>query len=131
MLLNLLDLKGHLSPALLSAYSYSSDNTSSESESEMEQITHENQLAKINSTTTKAVHCPLKSGIRKLLITELSKFITQRNITKWLSTTYDSTDERSQYLTAEYIVDSLTQPALFSKVLKRIPNNAIIIEVSI
>lgn len=99
----------------------------------VQQLKSESVFARLIDSSGIAFHSPLMSGVRQILSEKLSQIIPNKRLksSKWLSTTYDESDERSHYVCSEYFVDNLIQPVLFSPALSRIPRDAVVIEVSI
>ena len=97
----------------------------------VEQLNSEDVFARPVDSTGIAFHSPLLSDIRRELNEKLSQIIPtkRKRSSKWLTTTYEMSDEKSQYVSSEYFIDNLILPVLFSDALKQIPSDAIVIEV--
>ena len=97
----------------------------------VDQMSSEDVFARSVDSSGIAFHSPLIDSIAKTLMAKLSAILPMPRVksSKWLSTTYEQSDERSRCLSAQFLTDNLILPVLFNDALKRIPKDAVVIEV--
>jgi fatty acid synthase len=98
-------------------------------------LIEDNIFARKVDSSGVAFHCPLINSIAEPLLIKLQNIIPSNRIrsSKWISSTYSQSEcnsHKAKYASPQYFVDNLILPALFYDALKRIPKNAITIEIS-
>lgn len=97
----------------------------------VDQMNSEDVFARSVDSSGIAFHSPLMSVVTEPLMKQLSTILPKPRTksSKWVSTTYPESDDRHRNLTAQYMIDNLIEPVLFSDALKMIPSDALVIEV--
>ncbi|XP_017047341.1 fatty acid synthase [Drosophila ficusphila] len=82
-----------------------------------------------------AFHSPYIEGAAPMLRKNLERLITdpKKKSSKWLSTSVEETEwgsEKNKFASAGYFIHNLISPVLFHQAIKKIPANALIVEIA-